>query len=115
MHWLKIKWIRVKKSQPLKFQYRCSHNELEAWKTVDLRRRRGRPCDIGKFQLTRLYDHPRKVSSLKLSDICDLMDYVPPVYQKFYEELDSKESDQDTSSIDDEKDSGEESGESDNE
>lgn len=35
------------------------------------------------------------------------MDYIPPVYQKFYEELDSKESDQDTSSIDDETDSGE--------
>ena len=112
VQWLKMKWIRVKKSQPLKFQYHFSHNELEAWKTVDLRRR-GHTCDIGKFQLTRLYDRPRKVSSLKLSDIRDLMDYVPPVYQKFYKELDSKESDLDTSSIDDETDSGEESGESD--
>ena len=113
VQWLKMRWIRVEKSKPLKFQYRFSHNELEVWKTVDLRRRRGRPCDICKFQLTRLYGGPRQVSSPKLSDIRDLMDYIPPVYQKFYEELNSKESDQDTSSIDDDSESGEESGECD--
>ena len=112
VQWLKMRWIRVEKSKPLKFQYRFSHNELEAWKTVDLRRRRGHPCDIGKFQLTRLYGGPRKISSPKLSYIRDLVDYIPPVYQKFYEELNSKESDQDTSS-DDDSESREESGECD--
>ena len=41
VNWFEIKWIHVQQAKPLQFQYRCSHNELERWKTVDLVRKRG--------------------------------------------------------------------------
>lgn len=37
--WFSIRWIQVGKEDPLKFRFRRSLNELEAWKTVDLRRK----------------------------------------------------------------------------
>lgn len=61
VEWLNIRWINVDKDHPLQFRYRNSHNELEAWKTVNLKRRtKGRPPDMGKFKLPQLYTSPRK-------------------------------------------------------
>lgn len=46
--WFSIRWIQVRKEDPLKFRFRRSLKELEAWKQVDLRRKsKGRPSNIG--------------------------------------------------------------------
>ena len=68
--WLNTKWIRITKEKPLQFQYRYTLNELENWKTVDLRKRgKGRPSLLGRIQLPHLYqlhersNHQRRKTS----------------------------------------------------
>ena len=54
--WLQIRWIRVTKDEPLQFRYQYSHNPLEQWKVVDLKRRtKGRPPDMGHIVPKKLY------------------------------------------------------------
>ena len=44
VEWLKMHWLHVEKSSPLSYKYRYTLNDLEPWKTVDLRPKRvGRP------------------------------------------------------------------------
>ena len=88
--WLKIHWIRVEKSSPLCYKYRYTLNELEPWKTVDLRPKRvGRPSDLGRVELPPLYDGPRSISDAKYRDLQQLLCYIPPVYHEFYTKLTS--------------------------
>ena len=44
VEWLKIRWIRVSSDNPLQFSCRYTHNTLEEWKVVDVKRKtKGRP------------------------------------------------------------------------
>ena len=73
------------KEKPLQFAYKYSHNTLECWKSVDLRRKtKGRPVDMGLARLPPLYSGPRQISSAKLADLRELLCFVPPVYHGFY-------------------------------
>ena len=55
VEWLNIRWLQVSKDKPFEIQYRYSHNTLEAWKTLDVRRKRqGRPSDLGSVSLVPL-------------------------------------------------------------
>ena len=77
VQWLQIKWIRVQKDKPLQFQYRYSLNALEAWKTVDLRRRaKGRPPDLGRIPLPKLYTTSRPIKAGKKTDLLSLTSYL---------------------------------------
>jgi len=88
VNWLEIHWIRVTKDKPFQFSYKYSHNALEAWKVVDLSRRtKGRRVDMGRISLPRLYDGPRQINDKKLEDLLSLLDYIPPVFHSFYQEL----------------------------
>ena len=85
--WLKIHWISMSKDKPLQFQYRYSNNS-ECWKTVDLKQKtKGRPVDMARIALTLLYDRPRAITSKKVSDLLELLDFVPPVHHAFYLQL----------------------------
>ena len=73
--------IHVEKSSPLSYKYRYTQDDLEPWKTVNLRpKRAGRPSDSGRIELPPLYDGPRDA---KYRDLQDLLCYVPPVYHSF--------------------------------
>ena len=90
-NWLEIKWIRVTKERPLEFQYKYSLNSLEAWKTVDLKRR---PKDRPPNLATALYPGPCVINSAKKKDLLGLLSFVPPIYHSFYHRLvDQEESD----------------------
>ena len=92
--WLKIRWIQVRKEYPLQFRYRYSHNTLEAWKTIDVRRKaKGRPVDIGQIALAPLYPGPRAINQKKIDDLHSLLKFVPPVHHDFYYKLSSTERD----------------------
>ena len=81
VEWLKMHWISVSKDKPLQFQYRYSNNSLERWKTVDLKRKtKGRPVDMGRIELPLLHDQPKAVNPQKISDLLELLDFVPPVH-----------------------------------
>jgi hypothetical protein len=88
VEWLKIQWISVCKEQSLQFRYRYSHNTLEAWKTIDLKRKtKGPPPDLGRLSLPQLYRGPRPINEKKLADLLQLLEFVP-VYHSFYTGLD---------------------------
>ena len=96
VEWLKIHWISVVKDQPLQFQYRYSMNDLECWKTVDLQRKtKGRPADIGRVSLPPLYSQPRAVDGKKVSDLLELLNYIPPMHHGFYHQLTQRRNDSD--------------------
>ena len=86
--WMSIRWIQVKKDAPLKFRFRRSLNELEAWKEVDLKRKaKGRPADLGRFSFTTAYSGPRTLNTNKVQDILSMLDFIPPIHHDFYHEL----------------------------
>ena len=102
--WLRIRWIRVSKDESLQFRYRYSHNPLEQWKVVDLKRRtKGRPPDTGHIVPKKPYMSPRSIKSAKKKDLLELLNFVPPIYHAFYQDLVSEgtEDDEDESEHED--------------
>ena len=90
--WFSMRWIRVTQDKPFAFKYRCSLNDLEQWKEVDVKRRqRGRPVDMGRVTLPPLYTQSRPIKKAKLDDLMALLSYIPPVYHSFYESLQDDE------------------------
>ena len=88
VEWLKMRWIHVSREELLIIKYRYSHNTLEAWKAIDVKRKtRGRPVDMGKVALPPLYDGPRAIKDAKLRDLLQLLVYVPPIHHSFYHKL----------------------------
>ena len=74
VEWLKIRWIRVTKDKPLQFSYKYSHNTLEYWKIVSLKRKtKGRSVDMGLVHLPPLYPGARQISQPKLTDLKQLL------------------------------------------
>lgn len=98
VQWLKIQWISVSKDNPHQFQYRYSHITLEAFKTVDLKRK---TPDLGRVTLPPLYTASRPINKKKIDDLLELLQFVPPIHHPFHQSLvstaDSDESDSDES------------------
>lgn len=88
VEWLNIRWLQIRADQPFQILYRYSLNSLEAWKTLDLRKRRvGRPADVGHVVLTALYSGPRPLNEKKLADLRVLTEFIPPIHHAFYRSL----------------------------
>ena len=114
--WFSIRWIQVTKDKPFAFKYRCSLNDFEQWKEVDVKRKRqGRSVDMGRVRLQPLFTGPRAIKKAKMDDLLALLAYVPPAYHSFYQSLQSTASsgsleDTDNDSECDEESSDEDSG-----
>ena len=90
VEWLNMQWIRVEKDSAYSFKYRCTHNDLEEWKEVDLQPKHvGRPKDMGRVLLPPLYASTRPINPAKLKDLHSLLNYVPPVHHAFFKALKS--------------------------
>ena len=90
MEWLGIRWLQIRKEKPFEIQYRYRHNTLEAWKILDVCKKRvGRPVDLGTAALTPLYSCPRAINAKKLQDLQVLLQFIPPVHHTFYNGLQS--------------------------
>lgn len=88
VQWLNIRWARFEKSEPFQMKYRFSHNDLEPWKILNLKKRqKGRPRNVGQITLPLLRENPPGLKKNKLTDILSLLDYVPPVYHDYYTQL----------------------------
>ena len=91
---LKIRWLQVRADDPFKIYYCYSHNNLEEWKVLNVRKRScGRPVDLGHQNLLPLYSGPHSLSQSKYSDLCELLQFIPPVYHEFYTSLKSTSND----------------------
>ena len=72
------------------FCCRYSHNTLETWKVLDIKRKQpGRPVDMGQVTLPPLYTGPLSLKVNKLQDLQQLLAYIPPVHHDFYNALTS--------------------------
>ena len=90
VEWLNIRWLQISADHPFQVRYRYSLNSLEAWKTLDLRKRRvGRPADVGRVVLEPLYSGPRPLSEKKLADLRVLTEFIPPIHHAYYRSLEA--------------------------
>ena len=88
--WLSMRWLQVSEEKPFEIRYRYSHNTLEAWKTLNVRKQRpGRPVDIGRVELVPLYTGPRPLNDNKVKDLRLLVQFIPPIHHSFYLSLDT--------------------------
>ena len=86
VEWLKMKHIQFRKSTPLVMHYKYSHSE-ENFRSVSLApKRRSKGGDISDHQPL-LNPKGKSISKEKLTDLKDLLPYVPPVHHKFYKTL----------------------------
>jgi hypothetical protein len=71
------------------FIYRYTHNTLEYWKVVDIKKKRkaGRPLDLGTLTLEDLYSGPRAINKKKAEDLKQLLCFIPPIHHSFYTSL----------------------------
>ena len=70
------------------FKYRYSLNEMEPWKSVNLKpKRKGRPSDIGNAKLEPVWSVKHSIKKAKLDVLVSLLPYIPPVNHGFYLDL----------------------------
>lgn len=70
------------------FKYRYSLNEMEPWKSVNLKpRRKGKPSDIGNAKLEPVWSVKHSIKKAKLDVLVSLLPYIPPVNHGFYLDL----------------------------
>lgn len=75
--------IQAKESSYLMMLYKNTFDENEEFSSLDLKKRKPK----GREPLSLLYPHGREVNSLKLKDIRELMAFIPPIHQEFYNKL----------------------------
>ena len=82
VEWLKMRWLHFEQCNLFQIQFHEIHNELEAWKVFDNKRKtRGRPPDLGRIDLPLLRDKPLGIPQKKVDDLLSLLDYV---HHNFY-------------------------------
>jgi hypothetical protein len=80
VEWLKMQWIQIRKSEPLKMFYTYSLQDDVDFSCVNLAKR-GRFDNMSSRMCPR---QPRPLSVEKVRDIQKLLKYVPPFYHDFY-------------------------------
>ena len=92
VEWLKIQWIRLVSESPTLIYFKYNLTDLSAWNILDLAKRqmRGR-CVRSVAVLNCLHEETVFINPLKLKDIKDLLDFVPPIYHDFYHSLRSSD------------------------
>jgi hypothetical protein len=82
VEWLKIQWLQVRKSEPLKLFFKYTLQDDMPFSCVSFVKR-GRPVNW-PVTLKKLYPAKRPLSAEKLADIKKLLKYVPPLHHEFY-------------------------------
>jgi hypothetical protein len=82
-----MQWFHFEKYQPYKFFYRNNISEEMPFTVVDLQKSRqsGRPTK--NVELTKLYNEAPKIKTPKYKNLLDLLQFIPPIHHKFYQEL----------------------------
>ena len=83
VEWLKIQWIQVRKSEPMKMYYKYSVQEDVDFQCVNFGKKSRN--ENMQYTLKQLYPHhPRPLSAEKVKDLHKLLKYVPPLYHDCY-------------------------------
>lgn len=88
VNWLEMQHIRYEKARPYQILYKNSLNEMESFKTLDIRPAgRGRPESLKDIEQDLLYPEGRKVSKLKKNDMFDLLRFIPPIHHEYFQKI----------------------------
>ena len=83
-----VSFVVLRKMNSVLITYRYTHNTLENWKVVDIKKRKaGRPVDLGALTLEDLYSGPRAINNKKAEDLQQLLSFIPPIQHSFYTSL----------------------------
>lgn len=85
VEWLKIQWMLYNKMHPFSLFFKYSNNPEAMFTEANLSKRASQ--DTATFELEILYPDGRKISPEKKKDLLCLLDFVPPVYHCFYQQL----------------------------
>ena len=81
---MKQSWMSFNREHPHVFRFKYSHNQIEAWRVVNMRKR---GVSTGLPLLLRKYRGGRAINGKKLADILKLLKFIPPVHYEFYTSL----------------------------
>lgn len=89
INWLKIQWLRYKKSHPFTIFFKETLMEDMPFSELDITptKKRGRPVPLSSIPMDKLYDGVRPVTKAKKKDMMDLLPYIPPISQEFFLQL----------------------------
>ncbi|XP_039747039.1 uncharacterized protein LOC120637854 isoform X2 [Pararge aegeria] len=85
VEWLKIQWLLYNKSHPFSMFFKYSNEPEVLFAEVNFSKRSSK--DTSNFELEILFPEGRKISHEKKKDLLCLLEYVPPIYHPFYEQL----------------------------
>ncbi|XP_072392131.1 uncharacterized protein [Diabrotica undecimpunctata] len=89
VNWLKIQWIRYEKSKPYSIQYKYTIQDMVQFDTIDITPtgRKERPVQFKNVPMQKLYSRMRPVSEQKKQDMIDLLEFIPPVHHRFFQNI----------------------------
>lgn len=85
MEWLKIQWLLFHKIHPYTIYFKYSNNDDVLFASTDLKKRTSKA--LTECELEQMYPKGRAITKEKKKDLLSLMDFVPPIYHTFYENL----------------------------
>ena len=85
-NWLKLKWLRICKSNPTVMEYRTTHDLTSVVESYDFSIRKNLRFSE-RTNLETLYPVPVKISSEKYNDLISLLPFVPEVYHSYFRQL----------------------------
>jgi hypothetical protein len=86
VNWLQMKQIQVRREHAKSLFVRYSHAKNEPWKEIDLKKR-AKSTSLVDIEQPLLYSAPRKINPLKKKDLLSILHLVPPIYHRFYTDL----------------------------
>lgn len=83
VQWLKIQWLRFSLETPFKIFYKYSNTDLTNFSELNVEKRNTTLIDNLDF----LFPNGNCINVLKKKDLLTLLDYVPPIYHAYYNNL----------------------------
>lgn len=88
VNWLKMQWLKYSASNHYEFSYKESNNEDVLFNTINVRKRNASTSASTLLDtLPMLYPNGRKIDVKKFANLQELLDFIPPVHHKFYNDL----------------------------
>jgi len=78
--------IMVRKDAPMILHLKQSHDSNEQWQLISLQKR-GRPKNLANTPPMQKHSEARSLPKNKVADVKSLLDYIPPVYHSFFDDI----------------------------
>lgn len=83
--WLSIQWLLYHKIHPFSIFFKYSNNPEVLFENVNIKKRNS--INIADLELDLLYPLGKQISVEKKKDLIELLQYIPPVYHDFYNNI----------------------------